>query len=127
MTADLPERLATVELETCPEMAQAYGELTNDFNPIHTDPEFAARTPFGRPITHGTMALNLVLLAAERSFGGACPALGLAIRFVKPVPVGARVRTTGTLADPARGIYDVHVDTEDGTRAIEGTLTVGPR
>jgi 3-hydroxybutyryl-CoA dehydratase len=125
MTATLPERLATVELETSPEMAQAYAELTSDFNPVHTDPGFAAGTPFGRPITHGTMALNLVLLAAERTFGDALPPVDLAVRFVKPVPVGTTVRATGALADPALGIYNVHVDTEDGARAIEGTLIVG--
>lgn len=120
----LPEKLETVELETSPEMALAYGELTADMNPIHIDAGFAAGTPFGRPITHGTMALNLILLAAERSFGRT-RAGRLDIRFARPVPVGATVRASGRLADAAKGIYDVVVETADGVRAIEGTLTVG--
>lgn len=122
----LPEALEPVTLATTPETARAYAELTGDFNPIHLDPGFAASTPFGRPIAHGTMALNLVLVAAARTFGAARVPGALAVRFVRPVPVGATVRAGGRLADAASGTYEVFVETDDGVRAIEGTLTVRP-
>ncbi len=48
-----------------------YAELTGDFNPIHVDPEFAATTPFGGVIAHGTMSLNLIWQAAAASLGPA--------------------------------------------------------
>lgn len=124
--AGLPEDLQTVELTTSPAMARAYAELTADFNPIHLDPAFAADTPFSRPIAHGTMALNLILVAAARTFGRTRRPSDLAVRFVKPVPVGATIRAAGRLADPAHGLYEVFVETDEGVRAIEGTLTVDP-
>ena len=34
----------------------AFAEITGDKNPIHLDPEFAAKTPFGRPIVHGFLS-----------------------------------------------------------------------
>lgn len=125
-TEALPRELETLELATSHDMALAYAELTADYNPIHVDPVFAAETPFGRPIAHGTMALNLVLLAAAHTFGRARPLTDLAVRFVKPVPVGATIRAFGRLADPTRGTYDVAVETDAGVRTLEGTLTVGP-
>lgn len=119
----LPGEIAPLALAASQDMVLAYAELTDDFNPIHVDPAFAAETPFGGPIAHGTMALTLVLVAVQRSLGR--PVSGLEIRFVKPVPVGATIRAGGRLADAARGAYEVFVETDTGVRALEGTLTVG--
>ena len=38
----------------------AFAELSGDDNPIHVDPEFSARTRFGRTVSHG-MLLATVL------------------------------------------------------------------
>lgn len=124
-TLPFPPALRTLDMTTSPETTRAYAELTADFNPIHVDPDFAAKTPFGKPIAHGTMALNLVLEAAVRTFGRARPLGEVAIRFVRPVPVSRTIRAGGTLADPSRGTYEVFVEMEDGVRTLEGTLTLG--
>ena len=34
-----------------------YADVTNDYNPIHVDKEFAAKSPMGGVIAHGTMSL----------------------------------------------------------------------
>lgn len=121
----LPTELATLELATSPGQVRDYAELTADFNPIHVDAAFAARSPFGQPIAHGTMTLNLILEAAARSLGARLRRPELAVRFVKPLPVGAVARAGGRLSDAATGRYDVYVETADGVRTIEGTLTIG--
>ncbi len=46
----------------------AYARITDDFNPIHTDPTFAATTPMGGVIAHGTMSLNLIWQMAAQNF-----------------------------------------------------------
>ena len=57
---DLPEILQEISLRADRQAILAYAELTGDFNPIHVDPEFAAKTPMGGVIAHGTLSLNLI-------------------------------------------------------------------
>jgi len=124
--AALPDELATVAIETGPEIVASYAALTDDYNPIHLDPAFAAGTAFGRPIVHGTLGLNLVLEAIERTFGEVPATLSLDARFVRPVPVGTAIRAGGRLRDAAAGLYEVFVETSAGERAVEGTCTIMP-
>ena len=35
----------------------AYAEASGDHNPIHIDPEFAAKTPLGGTVAHGMLIL----------------------------------------------------------------------
>jgi 3-hydroxybutyryl-CoA dehydratase len=123
----LPENLAGGPLRTTAAMAQLYAALTADFNPIHLDPGFAAKTSFGTPIIHGTMGLNLLVQAIQATFGDDCPELEIDVRFVRPVHVGATIRAGGKLKDAALRSYEIFVETEAGERAVEGTCTLGPR
>jgi acyl dehydratase len=45
-----------------------FAALSGDANPIHVDPEFAARTGFGRTVAHGMLLYSCVwaLMAASR-------------------------------------------------------------
>lgn len=70
----------------------AYAALTCDFNPLHTDPEFAATTRFGAPIVFGTQVLGLVWASIEATFGaGALEGARASIRFLRPVQVGSGI------------------------------------
>ncbi|MBS77762.1 MaoC family dehydratase [Variovorax sp.] len=119
----MTERLETVMLEV--EMASilAYAELTDDFNPIHVDPEFAAATPMGGVIAHGTMSLCLLWAAIFRSFpASALRAPELDVRFVKPVRVGDMLRAGGEIDAEDPALYKVWVRADDGSDRIVGTL-----
>lgn len=37
-----------------------FAGLTGDYDPLHTDHEFAKQTPFGQPIAHGLLGLSMV-------------------------------------------------------------------
>ena len=37
-----------------------FAELTGDRDPLHTDADFAANTPFGEPIAHGLLGLSFM-------------------------------------------------------------------
>ncbi|MEC9431637.1 MAG: MaoC family dehydratase [Pseudomonadota bacterium] len=121
-----PETLGPLTLATGHDTAMAYGELTADFNPIHCDPEFAASSPFGKAICHGTMGLNLAIEAAERSLAPAFALRDVKIRFSRPAPVGETLRAGATLTDAATGTYALWVELPDGTRTTEGTLIAEP-
>lgn len=123
--ADLPRELSAVSLIAGGDAVRRYAELTVDFNPIHLDPAFAAGTIFGRPIIHGTLGLNLVIEAIERTFGAFPEDAAVEVRFVGPVPVGSAIRAGGHLRDAATGTYDIYVEIAAGDRAVEGTCTIG--
>ncbi len=38
----------------------SFAGLTGDYDPLHVDREFAAETPYGRPIAHGLLGLSLM-------------------------------------------------------------------
>ncbi|MFL6127188.1 MaoC/PaaZ C-terminal domain-containing protein, partial [Actinophytocola sp.] len=74
-----------------------FAALTGDRQWIHVDPRRAAGGPFGGPIAHGMYLLSLVLpmLTEVYTVDGAALVLNKGfdrVRFLSPVPVGARVR-----------------------------------
>lgn len=75
----------------------AFGELTDDMQWIHVDPERAKDSPMGGTIAHGFFVLSL-LAKLRKSDGidivGHRSALNYGIdrlRFTGPVPVGSRI------------------------------------
>lgn len=51
---------------------RAFARLSGDDNPIHTDPDYAATHPFGRPVCHGMLIhARLWALGQGAGLGGA--------------------------------------------------------
>ena len=76
----------------------AFAAATLDDQFIHTDPVRAAATPFGGTIAHGFLTLSLL---NPMSYDALPPVAGAvlsvnygfdAVRFLSPVPAGARLR-----------------------------------
>lgn len=120
-----PPELVRTQLQTDADTVHRYAELTADFNPIHLDREFAMGTPFGVPIIHGTLGLNLVVESLERTFGALPAGVSIEVRFSRPVPVGSIIRAGGSLRDATTRTYEIFVETRDGRRALEGTCVIG--
>ena len=84
----------TVDLPTRPEQALYY-RLNGDDNPLHADPDFAARAGFPRPILHGLCTMGVVVHALLQALcdydPGRLRAVGL--RFSAPVFPGETIRT----------------------------------
>ncbi|WP_179401807.1 MaoC family dehydratase [Burkholderia guangdongensis] len=98
-------------LEVGQRQVDQFADATGDHQWIHIDPERARReSPFGGPVAHGFLTLSLIpaLMAEAVRFEQKMGVnYGLnRVRFVKPVPVGARVRalfSVKEVADAARG------------------------
>lgn len=61
---------------------RAFAALSGDVNPIHTDPAYAARHPFGRPVAHG-MLIHARLRALAAAAGVGMPGQ-VALMFPNP-------------------------------------------
>lgn len=67
-------------------MIDEYARATRDFNPIHTDPDYARTGPFGRTIAHGLMTLTFAAQMLNAWSDGAFDASGeIEVAFVGPV------------------------------------------
>lgn len=121
----LPATLLTASLLVNQEVIAAYADLTNDFNPIHIDPEFAAKTAMGGIIAHGTMSVSLIWQALEKSLGAANLAeIELDIRFIRPVRLGDHLVASGKLQESSQKTYEVWVrDEQDQEDRIVGSAT----
>jgi 3-hydroxybutyryl-CoA dehydratase len=76
-----------------------FAGLSGDFNPIHMDHEFAAKTPFRRPIAHG-----LLVVAIGSGLTSQSPPLRVQaflgiqeLKFLEPVFVGDTIRVLCTV------------------------------
>jgi 3-hydroxybutyryl-CoA dehydratase len=68
-----------------------FAALTGDYNQLHTDAVYAARTPYGRRIAHGALVLSYVLgLAVRQGFieGTTLAFRELSWKFSAPVFIG---------------------------------------
>jgi acyl dehydratase len=102
-----------------------YAEVTRDWNPIHVDPAFAARTPMGGVIAHGTLSLALIWQALRLTLGAqALDRVMLDIRFVRPVRVDDVVTGGGVQRAEAVDVWDVWVKNQKDENVIVGTATL---
>lgn len=49
----------------------AFAQLSGDDNPIHVDPDFSARTRFGRTVAHGMLLYSVICGVISRHLPGA--------------------------------------------------------
>lgn len=102
-----------------------YADVTNDYNPIHVDKEFAAKTPMGGVIAHGTMSLALIWQALRKTLGAELTSrVHLEIRFVRPVRIDDTVTGGGSLKSGSTDVYEVWVRNQKGEDVIAGTATI---
>jgi 3-hydroxybutyryl-CoA dehydratase len=74
-----------------------FAKITGDYDPVHVDEAYAAKTAFGRRIAHGALVMGLLSTASaimsrrsvERGATGTPVSAGYdRIRFVRPVFIG---------------------------------------
>jgi 3-hydroxybutyryl-CoA dehydratase len=126
----LPSQLIDTGFHVDRAAIRRYADLSHDYNPIHLDPDFAARTPMGGVIAHGMLSMSLIWQSLAATFGSERMAgIELDVRFVKPVREGSWITAGGSrVADEAK--YDVWVRAELDSGAetvIAGTATLGKK
>jgi len=80
------------------EKINLYAEASGDFNPIHVDESFAAKTPLGGTIAHGMLNLAYVSEMMTSTFGRSWLSGGkLRARFKEPARPGDTLTITGKI------------------------------
>jgi len=103
-----------------------YAEASGDFNPIHIDKSFAAKTSLGGTIAHGMLILAYVSEMMTESFGGNWLSGGkLLVRFKAPARPEDMVTITGKVdsIEDREGIPHVNCDLESHNQKGEAILT----
>jgi acyl dehydratase len=82
----------------------AFADATGDHQWIHVDPQRAASGPFGGPIAHGFLTLALIPKFLPQLFDISAFAMAVnygldRVRFISPVPVGAKLHSTAAIVN----------------------------
>ena len=120
-----PDRAPDAELEasTRPDQALLY-RLSGDHNPLHSDPAFAARAGFPRPILHGMCTYGVAARVLLGALADGDPARfdRLSGRFSKPVFPGEALRIK-VWSDADTHLFQV-VNDRDEVVFDRGTFTL---
>ncbi len=120
--------LPSVEKVISQERINRWAELSGDFNLLHVDPAYAAKTPFKGTIAHGPMSLaflnELMMKCFETDWlnGG----ILADVRFVSPIRPGDRITVKGFITaisnrhDRHYAECELFVEKQDGTKAVIG-------
>lgn len=89
-------------VEISQDRVNLFADATDDHQWIHVDPARAADGPFGRTIAHGLLTLSLLPHFSHHLYRVDGIALAVnygynKVRFITPVPVGAKIRARGEI------------------------------
>ena len=99
--------------------------LSGDRNPLHSDPAFAKRAGFDRPILHGLCTYGFTGRGLLHTVCGSDPARfgAMRARFSKPTMPGDTLTiSVWDIGDRAAGAYRFRTETQRGETVIEAGL-----
>jgi len=123
-------------LTRTPEHVATYANLTGDYNPLHFDREFVARTKFGKLVVQGGLTTGLLhALVAMDLPGPGTVFLSQSWKFTAPVYIGdtitAEAEVTSVHATKPVCQLMIKVTRQTGETVLEGeawcyTFEAGP-
>lgn len=115
-------------MEITDEGINTFARLSGDFNPIHVDADYAAKTPFGARIAHGAFTASLISAILGNDLPGPGSIfLEMNMKFRKPAFLGDTVTAVAEVEDihPRTGRIKMRVKCMvDGKVIIRGDCGV---
>ena len=82
-----------IEKEMTLEMVRIFSQISEDYNPVHLDKEYAANSRYKKQIIHGMMATSLFSgLFGTKLPGEGCVYKSQNIKFKRPIYIGDIVK-----------------------------------
>jgi acyl dehydratase len=111
------------------QVVRAFAELSGDYNPIHLDEEFAAKTQFGKRIAHGMISGALISAVLGYEFKERKVVyLSQTMKFTAPVFIDETVTATATITNIREDKPIVTLATvctnQDGKTVVKGEAVV---
>jgi 3-hydroxybutyryl-CoA dehydratase len=123
--------LTGLQKKVVQENVKLYAEASRDYNPIHTNEEFAKKTPAGGTIAHGMLILAYLSQMLNENFGRDWLSGGkLNVRFKTPARPGDFITISGKInrLDKANDITTVYCEVicenQKGEAVISGDASV---
>ena len=115
----------SVDLPTRPEAALLY-RLSGDINPLHADPEFAAKAGFPRPILHGLATYGAACRGIVKLLCGGDPQRlkSFSARLTSPVFPGETLRLEAWRVSEHEAAFRCRVPARDVVVLANGSATL---
>lgn len=115
--------------EVTDDVIRKFAEVSGDYNPIHLDDDFAAKTRFGRRIAHGMLSGAFISAVLGNEFKERkIIYLSQTMKFTAPVYLGDTVTTTATVTGIREDKGIVTLETvctnQDGEVTLKGESAV---
>lgn len=102
-----------------------YAEFSGDFNPIHTDMEFARQSHLGGTVAHGMLILSYISELMTYTFGKSWLTSGkLSARFKAPARPGDILTVSGNITKVQKEDSIISVDCEVLCRNQRGEIVI---
>lgn len=107
-----------------------FAALSGDDNPIHVDPDFSARTKFGRTVCHGMLLYSTICqVLGEKLPGPGTLQLDQSLMFPTPTFTGEKMTihlaVSEVRIDEGIAVLETTISHSDGRIACVGECTVG--
>jgi 3-hydroxybutyryl-CoA dehydratase len=111
------------------ELVEEFTKISGDFNPLHTDEEYAKITKFGKRVCHGMLLASFF----SRLIGMYLPGKNALyfsqnLNFVKPCFIGDKITVHGEIIDRSEATRMIKIKTtvknQEGNSLVEGTAQV---
>jgi 3-hydroxybutyryl-CoA dehydratase len=106
-----------------------FADVSGDFNPVHLDAEYAAKTPFGERIAHGFLTASMIsgILGTDLPGPGTIY-LGQTLKFLAPVCIGDTITASVEViaVREEKGLLTLRTDctNQEGKLVLTGEATV---
>jgi 3-hydroxybutyryl-CoA dehydratase len=107
-----------------------FAQLSGDTNPLHSDPQYAAKTRFGECIAHGMLTAGFISAALGTKLAPQCCVVYLSqsLRFLRPVKIGDTIKAVaevkGVEAEKRMATIETDCFNQNGDAVVKGEAVV---